>query len=293
MIESTAMSRPVARRSPHAVAPRVDAVAPRVDDPATPRAGAAVVAATVLAAALASSATPARAQPADREAAATAAYEAGDLDTALREFVAAHAETGRPDLLYVIGRLHAERKACRLAIEHFTRFLDSKPGPRAAEAAQAEVDACQAILDAEHARGGGGDGASAPGGDDVRGPAAGGAITTPPADAGARRFHRDVVGMSLVGAGVVAEVAAIVLYTRARAAQCGDPVCAGTSYDAYLAAEDRARSLRLTSVIVAGVGGALLAGGVVRYLTFDRGREPSLAVVPAAGGATVVLGGSF
>ncbi|MBE7451935.1 MAG: hypothetical protein HS111_24535 [Kofleriaceae bacterium] len=67
----------------------------------------------------------------------------------------------------------------------------------------------------------------------------------------------------------------------------------GDELDAYLAAEDRARSLRLTSVIVAGVGGALLAGGVVRYLTFDRGREPSLAVVPAAGGATVVLGGSF
>ncbi|MBE7451934.1 MAG: hypothetical protein HS111_24530 [Kofleriaceae bacterium] len=66
--------------------------------------------------------------------------------------MAAHAETSRPDLLYVIGRLHAERKACRLAIEHFTRFLESKPGPRAAEAAQAEVDACQAILDAEHAR---------------------------------------------------------------------------------------------------------------------------------------------
>jgi hypothetical protein len=142
------------------------------------------------------------------------------------------------------------------------------------------------VLAAEPGGGAGsGDGASPPPLPPVGGTTA---ITDTP-----RRPTRDLVAIGLVGGGVAAEVAAIVIYTRARSAQCGDPVCNGVTYDAYLAAEDRARSLRLTSIIVAGVGGALLAGGAVRYLTHARRREPTVGLVPTRGGGTLVLGGRF
>ena len=76
-------------------------------------------------------ATPALAQPTSpHEAAATEAYDRGDLDTALREFEAAYADTSRPDLLYVIGKLYAARGDCTRAVDHFDRFLDEQPRPQ-------------------------------------------------------------------------------------------------------------------------------------------------------------------
>ncbi len=260
-------------------------------DPPEPTSVARVARTMALAVALLVAARPAFAQPAStHETAATAAYEAGDLATALREFEAAYVETRRPDLLYVIGRLYAEGKDCGRANDHFIRFLATGPGPNASEGANAEIAKCQQVLDSQRAAGGGSD----------RGASPIGTPPSPPPDPVAvaavdgRRFFKDKLGLALLGGGVAAEVVAVLIYTQARSAQCGDPVCSNLTYDAYQAAEDQARSRRLTSVIVAGVGGALLAGGVVRYLTRDdRDRETSLSVRPTGGGAEVVLGGRF
>lgn len=250
-------------------------------------------------------ASSAAAQPTSpREAAATAAYEAGDLDTALREFEAAHAETQRADLLYVIGRLHAERKECAKAIDSFQRYLATGPGQTQADAAQVEIAKCKATLDAQRPPAGDGTG----GGDattsgTTTGSAGDGASAaigaTPPAGTarageGSRSFTSDKLGMTLLVGGVVAGGAAVMLYVQARGAQCGDPVCTELTYDEYLDAEDRAKTLRLTSLVVAGAGAALLGGGLYRFATRDTGRrEPSVSLVPTRDGATLTLRGRF
>jgi tetratricopeptide (TPR) repeat protein len=245
---------------------------------------------------LAASATRAFAQPASspHEAAATAAYDAGDLDTALREFEAAYADTQRPDLLYVIGRLHTERKDCAKAIDYFERYLATKPGDTQAEAAQTEITKCKAQLPPPTDTGGGGGSTTT---DTSAGTGDGGTptpiATTTTATTDTSGSSMDKVGIGLLAGGVVAEGAAVLLYVKARNTQCGDPVCTTLTYEEYLDAEDKAKSLRLTSIIVAGVGAVLVGGGVYRFATHKRKSEPSLSFTPTRGGAALSFSGRF
>src|SRR5688572_24791372 len=170
-------------------------------------------AAIVIVLALALAATTAAAQPTSpHEAAATEAYDRGDLEVALREFEAAYVDTKRPDLLYVIGKLYAARGNCPRAIEHFEWFLASKPGPNATEGAKAEIEKCTAKASTD----GGGESSEPPipesgGGDVVAEPDPGGAaaatggITTAPSD----RRPRDKLAVVLVGGGVALDLVAL------------------------------------------------------------------------------------
>lgn len=260
-----------------------------------------ILACTLLAAA------PALAQPSSHEAAATAAYEAGDLETALREFEAAYADTKRADLLYVMARLHTERKDCPNAIEYFTRYLATKPGPTQTDAADLEIAKCRKILDAQRDPpptgggdgGGGGSTTTTPtnaggSGSDTSGGTTTSVATSTSTSDGSRSFTSDKLGMGLFLGGVIAEGAAVVLYVQARSAQCGDPVCTDLTYDEYVDGEDRAKQLRLTSIIVAGAGAVLLGGGIYRFVTRDQGRrEPSLTLVPTRDGAALSFSGRF
>jgi hypothetical protein len=252
---------------------------------------------------LAASATAALAQPASssHETAATAAYESGDLDTALREFEAAYADTHRPDLLYVIGRLQTERKDCAKAIDYFERYLATKPGATQAEAAQTEITKCKAQLPSSTDNGAGSTTTSAGTTSTTTtgtGTGTGGTSTTfsttptQPTEAPSS-FTKDKLGVGLFLGGLLAEGGAVVLYIQARNAQCGDPVCTTLTYDEYLDAEDRAKSLRLTSVIVAGAGAVLLGGGIYRFATHQRRSEPHVSFVPTDGGAAFSFSGRF
>ena len=268
-------------------------------------------AAVTLGVGLALAASSAAAQPASssHEATAAAAYEAGDLETALREFEAAFIETKRPDLLYVIARLHTERNDCEKAIDYFKRYLATRPGDTQSAAAETEVAKCQKILDAqipppiEPPTGGGGGGGGSSTGDTTLttgGSSSSSSLPTPDTthvsttSDGPRPFTSDKLGMGLLVGGVLAEGAAVVLYVQARNAQCGDPVCTDMTYEEYLDAEDKARSLQLTSIIVAGAGAVFLGGGVYRFVTRDKGRrEPSVTLVPTRGGAALSFAGRF
>jgi hypothetical protein len=104
----------------------------------------------------------------------------------------------------------------------------------------------------------------------------------------------DKLGIGLLAGGVVAEGAAVFLYVKARNTQCGDPVCTTLTYDEYLDAEDKAKSLRLTSIIVASVGAVLVGGGVYRFATHKRKSEPSsISLTPTRGGAALSFSGRF
>lgn len=228
-------------------------------------------------------ASPALAQPTSpHESAATAAYDRGDLATALREFEAAYADTARPDLLYVIGKLYAARGDCTRAVDHFHRFLESNPGPNATEGARAEITKCEPVPPPDATV----DAAPTPGD-----------TTTPtdtvasPAMASDRR-GRDRVAKILIASGVTIDLLGLLLYTQARGAQCG-PVCTGIDYDAYREKEDQASTLRLTSLGFAAAGTGLLGFGVWSYLKHRRERRVEVGLVPTAGGGAVVLGGRF
>src|SRR6185295_11530530 len=153
------------------------------------------------------------------EEAAATAFDAGDTATALTEFEAAYAETQRPDLLYVIGRLYAARDDCARAIEYFKRFLDTGPGPNATQGARKEIATCEATLAAK----------PQPPPPDVTPPPPD--VTPPPSTTvdvtrtapAPRPFWKDPAGDALVGGGVALGIAAVIVYSRARAAQCGDP----------------------------------------------------------------------
>ncbi|HUQ06255.1 MAG TPA: hypothetical protein VM261_27310 [Kofleriaceae bacterium] len=264
-----------------------------------------LLASTILGCALAASAASAQPATSPHEATATAAYEAGDLETALREFEAAYVETRRADLLYVIARLHTERKDCTKGIEYFQRYLATSPGQTQTEAARNEITKCLTILDAQKPppdSGGSGTTTDTPPAGDgntssAHPPPLGGGGTTTTVTAsthdGSSSFMSDKLGVGLFLGGLVAEGAAVVLYVQARNAQCGDPVCTDLSYDEYVDAEDKAKKLRLTSVVVAGAGAVLLGGAIYRFATRDQRRAPSVSFVPTHDGAAVTFSGRF
>ncbi len=221
------------------------------------------------------------------ESAATAAYDRGDLVTALREFEAAYAETQRPDLLYVIGKLLAATGDCRRAIDHFDRFLATGPGPKATEGARTEITACEQKLATQPATDpAGGSGAASGSASDPIAPSTGSSATAP-----IDRPSRDRLAMVLVGGGVAIDLLALLVYHQARDAQC-DAVCTNITYDEYQAKESRASKLRLTSVALASAGTVMLGVGLYRHLTHRR-RTVDVALLPTTAGATLVLDGRF
>ncbi len=238
------------------------------------------VAASGLAAliALIAGAAPAAAQPSAREARANAAFDAGDLDTALREFEAALAEAPRPNLLYVIGRVHVARGDCAAAVPYFDRFLATHPGPNAAASARTEIARCR---------------------DGLSPPARATPLTTPPGTVTAPPPARlalfdDRVGQVLVVAGVAAAVTGAVLYVQARGMECAGDPCFGPTFDEFVASERRAHDRWALAMVAGGAGAALLVAGGLRFTLRDRATaSPQLGVAPNQSGAMVVVAGPF
>jgi hypothetical protein len=244
---------------------------------------------------LAALATTAAAQPTSpHEAAATDAYDRGDLPTALREFQIAYAETQRADLLYVIGKLHAATGDCTRAIDHFQRFLVTRPGPKATDGARTEIARCERLLADQRGPGpvgpaGGGTTTAAPTETTGSASATAPTLAPPPPD---DRPRRDKLPTVLIGSGVALDLLALLVYHQARDAQC-DTVCTEITYDEYQAKEDRAANLRLTSIALASVGTVVLGVGTYRYLARRRARTVDVALVPTTSGAAFVVDGRF
>ena len=88
-------------------------------------------------------AATASAQPVDHEAAAYQLAADGKLDEALAEFALAYEAAPVPQLLFAMGRVHVMRGDCVRASDHFERFLATRPGPKAVDAARAEIARCE------------------------------------------------------------------------------------------------------------------------------------------------------
>jgi len=102
-------------------------------------------------------------------------------------------------------------------------------------------------------------------------------------------WYRDRLGDALVGSAGACAIASVALYLLARGA--ADTTRMPASLDDYESSRSAASQYQAASWITAGVGGALLVGGLVRYATRPAHRTVSLA--PATGGVSVVLEGRF
>jgi|JI10StandDraft_1071094.scaffolds.fasta_scaffold00739_9 hypothetical protein len=116
---------------------------------------------------------------------------------------------------------------------------------------------------------------------------------TPPPPAAAPRWYTDTLG-GVLAVGGVAALGAGAWYFRGAYAAADDARAPGVSYDDYVTHADLARRDRTIGWIASGVGAALVAGAVVRYVMVGS-RGPQLEVAPTAGrdGAVVGVGGSF
>jgi hypothetical protein len=129
-------------------------------------------------------------------------------------------------------------------------------------------------------------------------PATPAASSAPPAAGappdGARWYH-DKLGDGLVLAGVTAAIVGLVEYRSAVSdLDAAEDRTSAPTVARYFELVGEARDKRTTALVLTGVGGLLIAGGIVHYALHDRGVEArGVAVAPAPGGGLVTYEGRF
>jgi hypothetical protein len=225
---------------------------------------------------------PAPDDPARR---AEAAFTAGDYEAAASAAAEAHVATGDPKYLYAQAQAERFGGRCDLAVEHYRSFITLVPSSDATLAAQDNIAECEALLAA----------APAPAPVEPLGPAEPEPADEPVDAPRPRHWARDPVGGVLVGAGVVVLGVGGGLYGQAKADERA--AMRATDVVAYGERIDRAYTLSRVGVPVMIIGGALVVGGVVRWVVLARrnARSQNLARIariarfaqrlqPAAGG---------
>ncbi|MCH9687411.1 MAG: hypothetical protein K0V04_38610 [Deltaproteobacteria bacterium] len=201
---------------------------------------------------------------------AQAAFEAEDFQAAAAAVEAAYIIEPEPMLLYPWAQAERSLGNCSAAVELYQQFLDSDPAEEVATIARDNRDTCQEQLDEDAAA------AAAAEAEIIEDeiieddviedePAPVVASVTPKDDEPkAKAWYTDPVGGALVGVGVVGVgVGAGLMGAGSGAARkAGDQ---GT-HNGYLGERDRATGLRNGGAIALSIGGALIVGGVVRYL---------------------------
>jgi len=220
---------------------------------------------------------------------ATELHKAGKFAQALDELKTAYALDPRPNLLFAMGQLHVSLGLCPQAITYYERYLSTKPDAETANIAREAIDACKTNPPA----------VETPAPSEPSAPPAPAAAASPPPQPkpvpaapvpqSMRPWYSDYVGDGLVAAGLVSGVVGIVFYRSAMSTR--DRADAATSYDAYGDLIDQAHSKRTISIVLAGAGAALVAGGAFHFLLSER--APDVQVVPARGGGAVTWTSRF
>ena len=192
------------------------------------------------------------------------AFQNEDFDAAAAAVEAAYIIEPKPMLLYPWAQAERSRGNCEAAVELYQRFLDSDPPDEMAGVAIENRDLCQAELDAEQEVIEDDDGSVV---DEVlaeEDPEPSPAPVTNDNQPKAKAWYKDPVGGVLVGVGVAGVGAGVgllaVASSRAKGASEMD------THSEYMDARDGATTLRNGGAIALSIGGALVVGGVVRYL---------------------------
>jgi tetratricopeptide (TPR) repeat protein len=239
--------------------------------------------------------------------AGAAAYRAGDYETAARELERAYRIDPKPAVLYALAQALRQGGRCPEAITAYRRYLATGPNDAQATAAKNGITLCERAgastptptpTPVEPPPDGSGDtGAGAGDGDKPPGsPEAGPSPTATPAPGSAsgapidaprpRRWYADPLGGALVAGGAASLAVGAVFLVRSSGSR--DAADEAVFRDDFVELLDTATRQRRIGIVGLGLGAALVAGGVVRYVTL-RGRDdlPRAALVVGAGAIAV------
>ncbi len=180
-----------------------------------------------------------------------------DLDGARDALARAYQLDPNPFFLFGRGRLAAEAEDCDEAVALMREFLERYPGADGSEDARSMIRACGETETPEVQRE-----------PEPPPPAAAPPQPEPTDHPPTRSWHRDPAAGVLVGSGAVGVAAGVGLYVGAVVERNGAEEAPTT--DAYRDSVERARGLRTGGLILASVGGALVVGGIARYVIVAR-----------------------
>ena len=199
------------------------------------------------------------------------AFRNEDYDAAAAAVEAAFLIEPQPMLLYPWAQAERSRGNCAAAVELYQRFLDSDPPEAAATPARENMERCQEQLAEE----GGGEEEEIIEDDEEDDlieddePE----VDSTPAPVNdeqpkAKAWYKDPLGGVLVGVGVagVGAGAALMGLASSKAGKAADQ----DTHQAYLDEQDSATKLRNGGAIALSIGGALVLGGVVRYVVVAK-----------------------
>lgn len=213
-------------------------------------------------------------------------FRAGDYPAAIESFRAGYQLEAWPGFLFAWGQAERKRGDCVAAVELYRRFLASEPGEVEAERTREVIVLCGADPAADPPPP---DLPHDPAPDPTEDPAPP-LQQLPPPPPSVSRWYRDPWGGVLVGAGATSlAVGAGFFVASVRSEDAAE--AAGTLPD-FADELDEARTRRLVSQVAFAAGGALVIGGVVRYIL--RGDRVSAEVtVDATGRPALQVRGTF
>ena len=207
-------------------------------------------------------------------------FNGGDHEGAMNDFQASFDLESNPLSLYALAQATNKAVGCRKAVKHYRRFSRMvDEGSQAYDVALQAIAECadKMAQEAEDEEEEDVPEDPVPVPDEGEGtPPDTAEDEGPPPD---KPWHRDALGGTLVGVGLAGTVTGIGLLAASYVDEnnpCGTYGC----FDEQLA---RVNRVRIAGAVVTGVGGALLIGGVVRWVVVARKQRRSASVVPTVG----------
>jgi len=225
-----------------------------------------------------------------------AAYKKGDYATAADALGSSFALENDEETLFAWAQTERKLGHCDKAIELYTKLLSFKLPAANKKAVQVQIDECKVIVAdekkaAEEKR----KQEKRPEPPPAPAPAPVAAQPprqeqpTPTGEPAPRAWWKDPVGGALIGAGVIGIGVGVVFLVQGANADAEKN--AAKMYPEFVDAANRAESAGRVGVIATVVGTALVAGGVVWYVTRKPSRERTAWIAPI--GTGIALGGRF
>lgn len=200
------------------------------------------------------------------------AYAAGHYATAIREFEAAYQIDPQPPLLYAWAQVLRYGERCAEAITIYQRYLETKLNEAQVAAARSGIADCQAVRP--------------PGGMKEPEREHSNPQSDPPTPRDRPRWYSDFAGGALVIGGTVIVAAGTGFLFAAKRAD--DAAQKAEFRDDFIELSDQAMMRRRIGYVGLGVGGALVIGGIIRYVT--RPDTPTDLAIAATRNTVMVLG---
>lgn len=212
------------------------------------------------------------------DAEAKALWDQGEFEAAAAEWGRVYEETGLIVHLYSRGQAELMAGRCKDAIETFEVFIATGPNEQWSDAAQASIDECKEALPPQP------EPVPVPAepkpGSETQAKVPPPSRKVPDEAPPPRPWFRDPAGATLVGLGTAGLVAGTVLAIVAVDQQSRAEDSA--TLPRFARHNDRAVTLSRASVPVLAVGGALLIGGVIRYVIVAGRQRGGSASRPTA-----------